>query len=39
MISAQITYFTSLIPIEECINEGIRRKKIYDLEALSSMIE
>ena len=39
MISAQVTHFTSLIPIWECIDEGIRRKKIVNLEALSSMIE
>ncbi|XP_075633408.1 uncharacterized protein LOC142605865 [Castanea sativa] len=39
MISAQVTHFTSLIPIGEHIDEGIRSKKIVDLEALSSMIE
>jgi len=31
--------FASLIPIGECINEGIRSKKIVDTKALNSMIE
>ena len=39
MISTQVTYFGSLIPIEERIDEGIRSKKIMDLEYLSSMVE
>ena len=39
MISAQVTHFTTLIPIRECIYEGIRSKKIVDLEALNSMKE
>ena len=39
MIIAQVTHFTTLIPIGECIDEGIRSKKIVDLEALNSMIE
>ena len=39
MISAQVTHFTSLIPIREHIDEGIRSNKIVDPEALSSMIE
>ena len=39
MISAQVTHFASLIPIGEHIDEGIRSKKIVDLEALNSMIE
>ena len=33
MISAQVTYFASLIPITKCIDEGIRSKKIIDPEA------
>ena len=32
MISAQVTHFASLIPIGEHIDEGIRSKKIVDLE-------
>ena len=32
MISAQVTHFASLIPIREHIDEGIRSKKIVDLE-------
>ena len=39
MISAQVTHFTSLIPIGKRIDEGIRSKKIVDPEALNSMIE
>ena len=39
MINAQVTHFASLIPIGECIDEGIRSKKIVDPKALSSMIE
>ena len=39
MISAQVTHFASLILIGEHIDEGIRSKKIIDLEALNSMIE
>ena len=39
MISAQVTHFVSLIPIEEHIDEGIKSKKIVDLGALNSMIE
>ena len=39
MISAQVTYFVSQIPIEESIDEGIISKKIVDFEALNSMIE
>ena len=39
MISAQVTHLASLIPIGECIDEGIRSKKIVNLEALNSMIE
>ena len=39
MISAQVTHFESLIPIRECIDEGIRSKKIVDLDALHFMIE
>ena len=39
MISAQVTHFTSLIPIGERIDEGIRIKKIVNLKALNSMIE
>ena len=38
-ISAQVTHFASLIPIRECIDEGIRSKKIVNLKALNSMIE
>ena len=37
MISAQVTHFVSLIPIRECIDEGIRSKKIIDPEALGSV--
>ena len=39
LISAQVTHFASLIPIRECIDEGIRGKKIVNPEALNSMIE
>ena len=39
MISVQVTYFASLILIGERIDEGIRRKKIVNLEALNSMIK
>ena len=39
MISVQVTYFASLILIRERIDEGIRRKKIVNLEALNSMIK
>ena len=39
MVSAQVTHFASLIPIRERIDEGIRSKKIVDLEALNSIIE
>ena len=39
MISTQVTYFASLIPIGEHIDEGIRPKKIMDPESLSSMVE
>ena len=39
IISAQVTHFTSLIPIGEHIDEGIKSKKIVYLEALNSMIE
>ena len=39
MISAQATHFASLIPIGQCIDEGIRSKKIVDPKALSFMIE
>jgi len=39
MISAQVTHFTSLIPIGECIDDGIRSKNIVNPKALNSMIE
>lgn len=39
MISAQVTYFTSLIPSREHIDEGIKSKKIVDPEVLNSIIE
>ena len=39
MISTQVIHFASLIPILECIDEGIRSKKIMDAESLSSMVE
>ena len=39
MIITQVTYFASLIPIGERIDEGIRSKKIMDAESLSSMVE
>ena len=39
MISAQVTHFASLILIGKRIDEGIRSKKIIDLDALNSMIE
>ena len=37
--STSITHFASLIPIKERIDEGIRSKKIMDVESLSSMVE
>ena len=39
MINAQVTYFASLIPSGESIDEGIRSKKIVNSESLNSMIE
>ena len=39
MISIQVTYFASLIPIGEHIDEGIRSENIVDLESFSSMVE
>ena len=39
MINAQVTHFANLIPIRECIDKGIRSKKIVDPDALQSMIE
>ena len=39
MISAQVIHFSSLIPIGERIDEGIKSKKIVDPEALNFMIE
>ncbi|KAL0001390.1 hypothetical protein SO802_015171 [Lithocarpus litseifolius] len=39
MISTQVIHFASLIPIEDHIDEGVKSKKIVDLEALNSMIE
>ena len=39
MISTQVTHFASLILIRQHIDKGIRSNKIFDLEALSSMIE
>ena len=39
MINAQVTHFANLIPIAECTDEGIRSKKIVDLDALHFMIE
>ena len=39
MISAQVTYFTSLSPSREHIDEGIKSKKIVDPEVLNSIIE
>ena len=39
IISAQVSYFASLISIRECIDEGISNKKLVDPEALISMIE
>ena len=39
MINTQVTHFTSLIPIGERIDEGIKSKKIMDAESLSSMVE
>ena len=39
MTSTQVTHFTSLIPIREHIDEGIRSKKIVNPKALNSMIE
>ena len=39
MISTQVTHFASLILIGECIDKGIRSKKIMDAESLSSMVE
>ena len=39
MISIQVTHFASLILIGDRVDEGIRSKKIMDLESLSSMVE
>ena len=39
MISTQVIYFASLIPIGERIDEDIRSNKIMDPESLSSMVE
>ena len=39
MINIQVTHFTSLIPIMECIVEGITSKKIMDAESLNSIVE
>ena len=39
MTSTEVTHFASLIPIGERIDEGIRSKKIMDLESLSSMVK
>ena len=39
MISTQVTHFASLILIGDRVDEGIRSKKIMDLESLSSMVE
>ena len=39
MISTQVNHFASLTLIGECIDEGIRSKKIMDAEFLSSMAE
>ena len=39
MISTQVTHFASLILIGEHVDEGIRSKKIMDLESLGSMVE
>ena len=39
MISTQVTHFTSLIPIGEHIDEGIRSKKIMGPKSLSSMVK
>ena len=39
MISAQVTHFTSLIPIGEHIDKGIKSKKIVDPKALNFMVK
>ena len=39
MINIQVIHFTSLIPIRERIDEGIKSKKIMDAKSLSSMVE
>ena len=39
IISTQVIHFASLILIGECIDEGIRSKKIMDPESLSSMVK
>ena len=39
MISTQVTRFAILIPIRECIDEGIRSKKIMDAESLNSVVK
>ena len=39
MINTQVTHFASLIPIGKHIDEGIRSKRIMDVESLSSMLE
>ena len=39
MINTQVTHFASLIPIGKQIDQGIRSKKIMDVESLCSMVE
>jgi len=39
MTNAHVTYFTRLIPIGVCIDEGIKSKKIVNPEVMNSMIE
>ena len=39
MISTQVNHFASLTRIGECIDEGIRSKKIMDAASLSYMVE
>ena len=39
MINTQVTHFASLILIGERIDEGIKSKKVMDVESLNSMVE
>ena len=39
MINTQVTHFASLILIGERIDEGIKSKKVMDVESLNSTVE